>query len=225
MNEDLVIEKEVVFGHVARRLPRPSENRTHHWDIFLYSPTGEDLGRWIDSVTFLLHETFDKPERVCFKEPYLISEDGWGEFDMKILIRPKCIGFSQIQLDHGILFPPQNAKKTAIMHRKTVKIVFRNPPPILYEGLSSAQYAWNKLKKEKKRLKWSQDADITDIVLMDQNIELKWSRQASDVSNRIRKEISVLSETQKAQRERIMAIIEEIESHNPDIAEVAHLFL
>jgi hypothetical protein len=33
--QDLVIEKQVIVGHLARRLAKQTESKTHHWEIFL----------------------------------------------------------------------------------------------------------------------------------------------------------------------------------------------
>jgi YEATS domain-containing protein 4 len=128
-------------------LPKQVDSKTHHWEIFLYSPTGEDMAKWIENCTFHLHETFENPKRTCKKEPYKVSENGWGEFDVQIEIHPKeSIPFVLI---HSITFPQANSKKPSLIHRRKGYIVFKNPPPLLFEGLISAPFTWNRLKKIK----------------------------------------------------------------------------
>ncbi|WBW72228.1 TFIID, TFIIF, Ino80, SWI/SNF, and NuA4 complex YEATS family subunit Tfg3 [Schizosaccharomyces osmophilus] len=41
---------------------------------------------FIDRVTYKLHPTFQNPTRTVRKPPYMIREQGWGEFEMEIII-------------------------------------------------------------------------------------------------------------------------------------------
>ena len=59
------------------------------WSIrmFLIGPNGEELPASIfDKVTYKLHPTFTNPTRVLKKTPFLLSEKGWGEFDMDLIL-------------------------------------------------------------------------------------------------------------------------------------------
>lgn len=222
-DKDLIIEKELIFSHLARRLAKQTQFKTHHWEIFLYSPTGEDLSKWIDCVTFRLHESFERPERPMTHEPYRVSEDGWGEFEARIDIAPK--NTIPITLVHNITFPPQNSVKPCIIERKRMKIVFRNPAPLLYEGLTTAPFAWNKVKRLKKHNPDS-DAEILDRPSSDLFLEKKWMEElVRDKSKQIRDEISELAQQQKEQRNRIMSLIQKIEMFDPDLADAAKLFV
>lgn len=222
-DEDLVIEKELVFGHLSRRLAKPMQDKTHQWEIFLYSATGEDLTRWVDHVTFHLHSSFEKPNRELRTEPYRVSEYGWGEFEAQIEVVPKdAISFTLI---HLISFPQQGSKKPALVERKHEKIIFRNPSPILYEGLSSAPFAWNKIKREKKH-KLASDVEVSDQNASDPYLEKKWMMEMiAGKSKQIRREIAELSQEQKEQRSRIMNLIDKLELISPDLADTAKLFL
>ena len=139
MIDDLVIEKKVVVGHYVRRLARPTEARTHHWEIFLYSPTGEDMTKWVEKVIFHFHESFKPPEIICTSQPYKASEDGWGEFEATVEIFPK--GAIPFSLTHFVSFPSQQSRKSELTERREEVIIFRNPPPILYEGLTAASFS------------------------------------------------------------------------------------
>lgn len=222
MIEDLVISKEVVVGHLARRLAKPSEYKTHHWEIFLYSPTGEDLAKWIDKCVFHLHHTFDQPERTCTKEPYKVSEDGWGEFEAQVEIFPKqALSFSLI---HFIAFPPQTSRKPGLIERRQESIVFRNPSPLLYEGLTAASFTWNRFKKIKNQPHGA-DVEIVEEPASEYTLEKKWFSSVQSVSKAIRTEIESLEEQHKTHMDRIQILLEEIRKLNPDVAEAASLFL
>ncbi|EAX99026.1 YEATS family protein [Trichomonas vaginalis G3] len=222
-DKDLIIEKELIYGHLAKRLPKQTDDKTHHLEIFLYSPNGEDLTRWIDKVTFHLHHTFERPERIMTHEPYRVAEDCWGEFEANIEIAPK--NAIPLNLVHFITFPPPTSRKPCIIERKRVKIVFRNPSLLLYEGLSSAPFAWNKVKRL-KRHNTEQDAEIIDRPPNDPFLEKKWMEQlVRDKSKQMRDEISELAIKQREQRNRIMNLIAKIEVFDPDLADAAKLFV
>ncbi|KAG1451910.1 hypothetical protein G6F56_007961 [Rhizopus delemar] len=40
----------------------------------------------LDRVEYVLHPTFENPIRIAFKEPYVLQEKGWGEFDMRVVL-------------------------------------------------------------------------------------------------------------------------------------------
>jgi YEATS domain-containing protein 4 len=220
--EDLVIEKQVVVGHLARRLAKQTEQKTHHWELFLYSPTGEDMTKWVEKVVFKLHESFTPPSRTLAKEPYRVAEDGWGEFDAAVEIFPKC-SFS-VTLIHFLSFPPGGSRKPAIIIRREAKVVFRNPPPLLYEGLTAAPFTWNRFKKIKNHPHGA-DVETSEESSCDPNLEQKWLATVTTVSQEIRSEIQKLSEQHQAKLDRIQLLIEEIRRAAPDIAEAAALFL
>ncbi|ODV60115.1 TATA-binding protein-associated factor TAF14 [Ascoidea rubescens DSM 1968] len=55
-------------------------------EITLLDLNGNEMSANIfDKVTYVLHPTFDNPTRNFKKPPFRIEEQGWGEFDMKII--------------------------------------------------------------------------------------------------------------------------------------------
>jgi YEATS domain-containing protein 4 len=221
MTGDVVIEKTLVVGHLARRLPKPTEHKTHHWEIFLYSPTGEDLPKWVERVQFRLHPDFQPPVRVLKQEPYKVQDDGWGEFEAHVEVFPKsAISFNLIC---PITFPVANSKKPAVIERRQEIIVFRNPPPDLYEGLTAAAFTWNKFKRIKRQPK-AADADVVDEPPADAHLEERWLRAVADASKNIRIEVQRLAEQHKAKLQRVQMLIEEIRRLSPDVSEAAALF-
>ncbi|KAI7877413.1 hypothetical protein K492DRAFT_14674 [Lichtheimia hyalospora FSU 10163] len=62
-----------------------------NWKIKLVAvENGKDkkgrLSELLDHVEYILHPTFENPRRVVTKEPYVLQEKGWGEFDMRIVL-------------------------------------------------------------------------------------------------------------------------------------------
>ncbi|KAJ2888236.1 hypothetical protein IWW38_004977, partial [Coemansia aciculifera] len=41
---------------------------------------------YVKKVEFILHETFENPHRVVSHPPYEVGEEGWGEFDLVIMV-------------------------------------------------------------------------------------------------------------------------------------------
>ncbi|RCH98133.1 hypothetical protein CU097_014118 [Rhizopus azygosporus] len=80
----------------------------HPWRDWQVSLVAVDNGKEVkgkaslilDHVEYILHPTFENPRRVKTKEPYLLQEQGWGEFDLRALLHftnnlaaPKIIVF------------------------------------------------------------------------------------------------------------------------------------
>jgi hypothetical protein len=222
MSEDFVLEKTLTIGHLARRLTKPTDQKTHHWELFLYSPTGEDLAKWITKVTFRLHPSFVPADRVTTQEPYRTQDDGWGEFEAQVDVYPKCsVCFTLVC---QITFPAPNSKKPALLERREERVVFRNPPPILYEGLTAAAFTWNRFKRIKKQPK-AADADVIEGPASDPNLEEKWLNAVSAASTAIRTEIQKQMEHHRVKLERIQLLVDEIRRLNPDVAAASALFI
>ncbi|KAJ1722538.1 transcription factor TFIIF complex subunit Tfg3, partial [Coemansia biformis] len=41
---------------------------------------------YIKEVEFVLHETFDNRHRVVRRPPFRVEEEGWGEFDLVVIV-------------------------------------------------------------------------------------------------------------------------------------------
>lgn len=83
----------------------------------------------LDHVEYILHPTFVNPRRVFTKEPYLLQEKGWGEFDMRVVLY-----FKNNMADPENIYFDLHFRDSfyTIMH----KIIFRNPYPELTRILS-----------------------------------------------------------------------------------------
>lgn len=83
-----------------------------------------------DKVTFKLHPTFANPTRVIKKQPFMLSEQGWGEFDLQVILHTIDKGGDHI-LSHDLNF--QKPKYEAVH-----PITFTNPRPQLREMLAES---------------------------------------------------------------------------------------
>jgi len=133
------------------------------WDINIYvvGPDGDDLpATCFEKATYLLHESFGKRAKQVFKEPpFMISEKGWGEFDMQIVLTP--IGApkgGEQTISHDLNFQ-QNR------YESTHNVTFRNPKSELLERLKESGSVGeangaSSGKPDKKRQKTNRNVDM-----------------------------------------------------------------
>ncbi|KAF4665257.1 YEATS domain-containing protein 4 [Perkinsus chesapeaki] len=62
----------------------------------------EDLSYVIKRVDFQLHETFAVPNRSVEKAPFIVTEEGWGEFDILITIHFVDSSENPVQTSHKL---------------------------------------------------------------------------------------------------------------------------
>ncbi|KAH6998607.1 yeats family-domain-containing protein [Ilyonectria sp. MPI-CAGE-AT-0026] len=88
------IRRPFIVGSTARPFsdtnPRPAgipDNHTHSWEVFVKGLDDTDITYWLRRVQFKLHESIPNYVRMVEGEagnPFLVSETGWGEFDITI---------------------------------------------------------------------------------------------------------------------------------------------
>lgn len=59
---------------------------SHRWTVHVRGANDENLSWLIEKVVFHLHDSFTEPSRELFKQPYEVTETGWGEFDIAVEI-------------------------------------------------------------------------------------------------------------------------------------------
>lgn len=97
--------------------------------IFLLGDKGEELpASCFDKVTYRLHPTFPNPTRVIKKPPFLLSEKGWGEFDMNIVLHAVDKGGDH-NLAHDLNFQKTRYESIHV-------VTFTNPRPNLLKQLA-----------------------------------------------------------------------------------------
>ncbi|QLQ81477.1 hypothetical protein HG537_0F02380 [Torulaspora globosa] len=73
-------------------------------EICMLDEKGDEIEATVLSdCTFQLHPTFERPTRKLFSPPFVLEEQGWGEFDIKILCN--CLGNTgKIKIQHPLRF-------------------------------------------------------------------------------------------------------------------------
>mmetsp|Transcript_40581 Transcript_40581/g.90202 ORF Transcript_40581/g.90202 Transcript_40581/m.90202 type:complete len:206 (+) Transcript_40581:184-801(+) len=77
----------ICVGTVAWWLgKKANEYNSHRWTVYVRGPNNEDLSHVIQKVTFELHHTFPNPNRTIEQQPYEVTENGWGEFEIGVTL-------------------------------------------------------------------------------------------------------------------------------------------
>lgn len=75
--------------HILKDVPPVENFPMRQWSItiVMLNDKGEEVPATIlDKVTYLLHPTFANPTRALKQPPFRVEEQGWGEFDIPILV-------------------------------------------------------------------------------------------------------------------------------------------
>lgn len=86
------MDVEVTYGCTSVKLGRKKATATHEWRVYFNASNKEDesiLKNAIESVHFKLHPDFATPLRSVATAPFVVNEEGWGEFDIEVTLRWK----------------------------------------------------------------------------------------------------------------------------------------
>ncbi|KAF1345950.1 yeats family-domain-containing protein [Delphinella strobiligena] len=125
--------KIVTEQHVLPDTPSGVEGYPmREWSIKIYilGPNGEELpATCFDKATYKLHESFGPRAKQIKKDaPFRISEQGWGEFDMQIILVPFAQPKGEQTIFHDLNFQSER-------YEANHTFTFRNPKPELIERL------------------------------------------------------------------------------------------
>ena len=117
---------------------KAEQERSHRWTVYVRGPNNEDLSPVIKRVLFQLHESFDQPTRMIQEPPFMVSEYGWGEFDIgiKIFFHEPADAF--IDVKHKLrLFAEDGSLSTKkhVVDEVYDELVFADPSPSLVDAV------------------------------------------------------------------------------------------
>ncbi|CAG8724972.1 329_t:CDS:2, partial [Acaulospora morrowiae] len=128
------VEKEITVvtdQEVAKNLKTTNGLPMRKWKVSLYSSEGGEKFplNFVDKVEYLLHPTFENPERVVRKPPFVLSEKGWGEFDMKIILHFIDKSIKPWTLEHDLNFQKPHYEKFFDPKPSFLKLLFQETTP------------------------------------------------------------------------------------------------
>ncbi|KAA6397135.1 MAG: putative YEATS family protein, partial [Streblomastix strix] len=100
----------IVYGNTAEWKGRVEGSQKYmKWTVFVRSPFNHDISSFVRSVIFELHEDFHPNKRVVNEPPYEITEEGWGQFNLKITINFRMNDVNPVLIIHrlGLLSPDE----------------------------------------------------------------------------------------------------------------------
>lgn len=123
-----IITEQKVTGDANMDMPL----RNWNIELHLLGPHGEEIpGDCFEKVVYKLHETFGARATQTFKmPPFRIQEEGWGEFDMVLVLTPKDKG-ADITVAHDLNFQSEH-------YETKHTIVFKSPKPALLNILKES---------------------------------------------------------------------------------------
>lgn len=97
----------IVVGSYSRKLPIPEGSelgQVYEWVVCLRSAEDpiKDLSPWIASVEFSLHPSFLVSKRLVSEQPFMVREEGWGEFPIGIKVNFAIDGVPPISMTHQL---------------------------------------------------------------------------------------------------------------------------
>ncbi|TIB71510.1 yeats-domain-containing protein [Wallemia mellicola] len=132
----LQISRPFVIGNTARAITQSErendktipENHTHRWTFSIRSASSDKEGdyddgvegtlddslqTWLKRVQVRLHDTYKDNNKTLDKPPFVVSETGWGEFELVIRLHfsPES-GERPLTLHHMLKLHPWNVTKS-----------------------------------------------------------------------------------------------------------------
>merc|ERR1711937_208060 len=84
-DEVIVVEIEVGHDSEVRKEPTP-EGLTHNWKVFVRGKNTKNIGSFVESIEFKLHESFSNNYRRVREHPFQVKEKGYAGFLIPIKI-------------------------------------------------------------------------------------------------------------------------------------------
>ena len=119
--ESKMIKIKIKYGNTCKetypgveQLTKQQEKHQYTWTAFVdFGLSRQEVEKIVQSVTFKLHPTFKNPVRTVLKSPYTLTTNGWGMFDLPIIINWKPqLKLEPLKLNHYISFDDNGASST-----------------------------------------------------------------------------------------------------------------
>merc|ERR1711973_814534 len=149
---------EIEVGHDSevRKEPTP-EGLTHNWKVFVRGKNTKNIGSFVESIEFKLHESFSNNYRRVREHPFQVKEKGYAGFLIPIKINFR----NGIHADFTYDLYLSNNRNVSSVRVET--LTFQNPSPdfreqvlqskILRKNQSIKRKTAEKMKKKRKNAK------------------------------------------------------------------------
>lgn len=130
----------------SQKPPNLPAEHTHQWTVWVKGVDDEDISYWLKKVQFKLHETYANSLRTVEREPFEVTETGWGEFEIQIKLyfvpesneKPQSIWHGLKLHPYGPDAEQQRERREAIISQNYEEVIFNEPVEQFYEILTGA---------------------------------------------------------------------------------------
>ncbi|CAG8595121.1 25987_t:CDS:2, partial [Racocetra persica] len=122
VKKEIVVVTEQEVAKNTKAAKEPPKGKWRQWKVSIYATddTGEKCPlTFVEKVEYNLHQTFSKPRQVFHKAPFMLTEHGWGEFDMKIEFLNPGPSFRKLLFQEIPLDSPASQKTTPSRQKKS----------------------------------------------------------------------------------------------------------
>lgn len=123
---------------------KATEYHSHKWTLYVRAVNGEDLTHLLSKVVFQLHPSFDNPMREYTHPPYEITETGWGEFEIAVILHfTDDAGEEPVELYHKLKLygeddpSGQASTKKPVVSETYDELVFSEPVESFYQRVAN----------------------------------------------------------------------------------------
>eukprot|EP00878_Enallax_costatus_P038018 GHUV01043145.1.p1 GENE.GHUV01043145.1~~GHUV01043145.1.p1 ORF type:complete len:208 (+),score=44.90 GHUV01043145.1:368-991(+) len=136
----------IIVGTVSQFLGKKAANEyaSHRWTAYVRGVGTEDVTHFIQRVTFQLHPSFKDPVRRVEQPPFELTETGWGEFDISMVLHfTPDAGEKDLEIFHRLKLyaddDPTGQNKKPVTSEQYEEIVFVNPNQAFYQRMIQHQ--------------------------------------------------------------------------------------
>lgn len=192
------ISKKISYGNVTFwQGPNSPETKAFKWTTFVRDAYKEDLS-FIKKVTFTLHPSFINPIQTIESPPFEITEYGWGEFEIKIIIHFVDPLEKSVEIMHGLKLFHDDGKlrNEPVISQTFDEIVFVNPREKLMKALYNQNLKFKPLTIEDAfKEKPPQEVDEIEIILKAQkNIDQEIQKLKERMERAIQQSVALKQE-------------------------------
>ncbi|WIA17461.1 hypothetical protein OEZ86_014575 [Tetradesmus obliquus] len=143
-NTELVVP--IIVGTVSQHLGKKQANdlASHRWTVYVRGNGNEDISHLVQRVTFNLHPSFKDPVRKVEQQPFELTETGWGEFDIGVVLHfTPDAQEKDLEVFHRLKLyaddDPTGQSRKPVVHEQWEEVVFVNPQQAFYQRIMAHQ--------------------------------------------------------------------------------------
>ncbi|OMJ17393.1 Protein AF-9, partial [Smittium culicis] len=208
------VDSDTILTFIVKTTKKPTPNHEidsdsgfnlYNWSVSLLEgrPGFDNNSRvlpYVKQVEFHLHDTFPSPVRFVKRPPYVVSEKGWGEFELVIVIHFNDFDLDPMEITHDLCFSkgPEYIEKyskniglvseefEALLNRRpniSSKTIPSKRPTVSRKGLPKSSSIPTENKTPSYSSNSSEASDLSDYYSSSSNSDRNYKRKPHRPSN------------------------------------------